>query len=247
MGLARAGAHVVLTGRRPGPLEESCAAIKQRLEKDAGGGGQCEIRATYHTCDITDYNQIHDLLTEAEYLTGIAPTILVNNAGINVRQKACDLTSDHWYQSLNVMLTAPFMLSRAMAKNMKEKQHGRIISITSLQSFLAFPDSIPYATAKSGVLGLTRALSETYSPPRGYENVTCNAVAPGVVETELTASSVLAHEERSQKLANSTMLGRNCLPDDIVGAVVFLASPAASYITGQTLPVDGGFTALGMR
>jgi gluconate 5-dehydrogenase len=118
--------------------------------------------------------------------------------------------------------------------------------MASLQSYRAFPDSIPYAAAKSGILGLTRALSEAYSPAYGYPGVTCNAVAPGYVKTELTAK-VFADVERAQQLANATLLGRNSLPDDLVGAVIFLASPASAYVTGQTLPVDGGFSALGMR
>lgn len=138
------------------------------------------------------------------------------------------------------------MLARAMAPNMKERKHGRIISIASLQSFQAFPDSIPYAAAKSGLLGLTRALSEAYSPHYGYNNVTVNAVAPGYVKTSLTAS-VFADEERSRRLADATLLGRNSVPEDLAGPVTFLASEAAAYITGQTIPVDGGFTALGMR
>jgi NAD(P)-dependent dehydrogenase (short-subunit alcohol dehydrogenase family) len=118
--------------------------------------------------------------------------------------------------------------------------------MASLQSFRAFPDSIPYAASKSGVLGLTRALSEAYCTPRGYEGVTCNAIAPGYVKTELT-KSVFADQERSQRLADATLLGRNSIPEDLVGTAVFLASPAASYVTGQVLPVDGGFSALGLR
>lgn len=190
--------------------------------------------------------QIPDLVHEAEYLTGIAPTILINNAGTNVRQPAESLTSDHFRTSFDVMLTAPFILTRALSQNMKKHKYGRVISLASLQSYQSFPNSIPYAAAKSGILGLTRALSEAYSPIHGYEGVTVNAISPGYVQTELTAT-VFADAERAQRLADSTVLGRNSVPEDLMGAVVFLASPAASYITGQTLSVDGGFTALGMR
>ena len=247
MGLARAGASVILTGRREGPLEDACEKIQKQLQQDKiGTTAELQARACFCPFDITDCAELPSLLKEAEYMTGIPPTILVNNAGINVRQKAADLTSEHWYQSLTLMLTAPFMLTRTMSNNMKERKHGRVITIASLQSYQAFPDSIPYAAAKSGVLGLTRALAEAYSPPHGYEGITCNAIAPGFVKTDLTAS-IFANEERSQKLADATLVGRNSVPEDLVGAAVFLSSPAASYITGQTLPVDGGFTALGMR
>ena len=103
---------------------------------------------------------------------------------------------------------------------------------------------MPYAAAKSGVLGLTRALAEAYSPRRGYEGVTANAIAPGFVETELTAP-VFADGARASMLAERTIAGRNSTPDDLVGPCVFLASPAAAYVNGQCLAVDGGFTALG--
>lgn len=245
MGLARAGCAVTLTGRREAPLQESCDKIRSQIKED-GLEGDPEARACYISCDVTDFSAVPDMLKESSFLTNISPTILINNAGVNVRQKAENLTSDHWDQSLHLMLTAPFMITRAMAPYMKKENYGRIINIASLQSYMAFPDSLPYAAAKSGVLGLTRALSEAYSPVQGYENVTCNAVAPGYVKTELTAS-VFADNERSQKLAEATLLGRNSVPEDLVGPVIFLASPAASYITGQTIPVDGGFTALGMR
>jgi NAD(P)-dependent dehydrogenase (short-subunit alcohol dehydrogenase family) len=244
MGLARSGARVVLAGRRLEPLEESAHEIQQQLLAD--GLTDVETRAVAVSCDITDFSSIPGLVQAAALQTGIPPTILINNAGVNVRQKAGDLEHVHWQQSLDLMLTAPFVLTRALGDNFKSEQYGRIISMASLQSYRAFPDSIPYAAAKSGIMGLTRALSEEYSPASGYHGVTCNAVAPGYVKTELTAS-VFADPVRSQKLADATLLGRNSLPDDLVGAVIFLASPASAYVTGQTLPVDGGFTALGLR
>jgi NAD(P)-dependent dehydrogenase (short-subunit alcohol dehydrogenase family) len=144
------------------------------------------------------------------------------------------------------MLTAPFMLTRAFASAMRDQHYGRIISIASLQSYQAFGDSLPYASAKSGVLGLTRALAEAYSNSPDYQNITANALAPGYVATDLT-KSVFADAPRANRLADRTMVGRNSVPQDLVGPCVFLASPASAYVTGQCLPVDGGFTALGLR
>jgi len=244
MGLARSGARVILTGRREGPLQTSCAAIQAQLARD--GFQDVSDRAVAIPCDITKFDQLPGLVESAGSLSGIPPTILINNAGVNVRQTAAALEAHHWHQSLDLMLTAPFELTRALSDNFGSQEYGRVISMASLQSFRAFPDSIPYAAAKSGVLGLTRALSEAYSPAAGFTGVTCNAVAPGYVKTELTAK-VFADKDRSQKLADATLLGRNSVPDDLVGAVIFLASPASAYVTGQTLPVDGGFTALGLR
>lgn len=250
LGLARAGARVALTGRRVEPLQQSAEAIQAQLVSDGFDllqDDNMRNRAVAVPGDITNFESIPSILAECqEKMGGIPPTILINNAGVNVRQKAGDLEKHHWDQSLHLMLTAPFELTRAMSDNFVSEKYGRVISMASLQSYRAFPDSIPYAAAKSGVLGLTRALSEAYSTVNGYDGVTCNAIAPGYVKTELTAS-VFADQERSQRLADATLLGRNSVPDDLVGATLFLASPAAAYVTGQTLPVDGGFTALGLR
>ena len=245
LGLARSGASVVLAGRREQPLKETCESIREHLRADGFGPG-VEQRADFYPSDITNYEELPGLVEAARKITGAAPTILVNNAGINVRQPAAKLDPAHWQQSLDLMLTAPFMLTRAMSESMKQERYGRVISLASLQSFRAFPDSIPYASAKSGVLGLTRALSEEYSAPRGFEGVTCNAIAPGYVKTSLT-KAVFDDKARSQRLADATLLGRNSVPGDLVGAAIFLASPASSYVTGQVLPVDGGFTSLGLR
>ena len=236
-GLARAGAKVVLVGRRSQPLIDACNGINSYNDT---------TMAFPLSFDITDLDNLPDLVAQAETLSGLKPTILVNNAGVNVRQKAHDLTQEHWNTSLSLMLTAPSMLTRAMANNFKQEQYGRVINIASLQTYQAFPDSMPYAAAKSGCLGLTRAIAEQYSPTHGYYNVTSNAIAPGYVKTELTAK-VFADEERANRLASATILGRNSEPQDLVGTLIFLAGNASSYITGQTIPVDGGFTALGLR
>jgi NAD(P)-dependent dehydrogenase (short-subunit alcohol dehydrogenase family) len=244
MGFARAGASVVLTARRQRVLDETKALIQQQLKDD--GYSDVKQRVNIYPLDVTDFSQIHDLVQESEYVTGIPPTILVNNAGANLRKPIDEVIAEDFTVSQSLMITAPFLLTRALAGNFKSQRYGRVLNLASLQSYAAFPNSASYASAKSGVLGLTRALAEAYSPPHGYDGVTVNAIAPGYVQTELTAS-VFTNEERAQQLANKTILGRNSVPEDLVGAAVFLASPAAAYVTGQTLSVDGGFTSLGLR
>jgi len=238
-GMAEAGAKVVLIGRRPNPLIESAQQINDLVGAE---------RAFALPADILQYDNHPKLIVKAQALTGdnTPPTILLNNAGINVRQKAENLTPEHWKESLDVMLTAPFFLARAMSAGMKAEHYGRIINIASLQSTLAFPDSIPYAAAKAGTLGLGRAMAEYFSPTQGFENVTVNNLAPGYVHTELTAA-VFADVARAEQLAQRTVLGRNSVPEDLVGTIVYLASDASSYVTGQTITVDGGFTSLGLR
>lgn len=250
----RAGGTVVITGRRKHVLDETVDVIRNNLLSTTKGEeyeyvieNESDKQRVYGIpCDITDFDSIPDFIAQATDMAGIPPTILINNAGINVRQQAVDLTVDDWRKSLDLMLTAPFMLTRALSDNMKNAKYGRIVSIASLQSYQAFPDSIPYAAAKSGILGLTRALAEEYSTYHGYEGVTVNAIAPGFVKTNLT-EVVFADIARAQRLADQTILGRNSQPEDLVGACIFFCSPASSYITGQTLNVDGGFTALGLR
>jgi gluconate 5-dehydrogenase len=121
---------------------------------------------------------------------------------------------------------------------MRARGWGRVLTIASLQSVRAMPDSIPYGAAKGGVAQLTRAMAEAW----GGFGVTCNALAPGFFPTGLTAP-VFADAERAARLAAQTCLGRNGRLEDLEGAAVFLCSPAADYITGQVLFVDGGFTA----
>ena len=234
-GLAEAGARVVIAGRRSGPLQETASHINADLGEEV-----CFQLA----CDVADLDSAPAIAETAAGLAGGPPVLLINNAGVNVRQSADDLQPEHWRTSMDLMLAAPFFLARACAPGMSAAGYGRIVTTASLQSAQAFPNSIPYAAAKSGVMGLTRALAEAYSPARDFEGITCNAIAPGFVRTELTAS-VFADDSRADRLAARTIVGRNSVPQDLVGAAVFLCAPASAYVNAQTLYVDGGYTALG--
>ncbi len=166
------------------------------------------------------------------------PTILVNAAGINPRRPIEAITDDDWDTTLEVNLAAPFFLAQRLAPAMCAGGWGRIINIASLQSVRAFADGAAYGASKGGVMQLTRALAQAWSG-RG---VNCNAIAPGFFPTELTAT-VFADPERVRALASATMIGRNGALADLRGTLVYLASRASDYVTGQTLFVDGGFTA----
>jgi len=164
--------------------------------------------------------------------------ILVNAAGINLRIPAEDLSLDDWQKTININLTAPYYLSQLVVKKMKENQWGRIINIASLQSLRAFDDSIPYGASKGGVMQLTRALAQSYSK----HGILVNAIAPGFFNTKLT-ESLFKDPKKLQTLAGKTMINRNGEERDLFGISVFLCSDANSYITGQTIFLDGGFTA----
>lgn len=191
------------------------------------------IAATGHPCDLADPQAIAALADSAG-----AIDIVVNAAGMNLRQPFAAVTPEAFDAHMALHLRAPFLLVQALAPGMAARGWGRVINLASLQSARAFPDSAPYGAAKGGIVQLTRAMAEAWSA----HGITCNAIAPGFFPTPLTAP-VFADEARAAKNAAQTAIGRNGRLEDLHGATVFLASEASAYITGQTLFVDGGFTA----
>jgi gluconate 5-dehydrogenase/2-deoxy-D-gluconate 3-dehydrogenase len=164
--------------------------------------------------------------------------ILINAAGINTREPADAVTDGGWDTTLNLNLAAPFFLARAMVPGMKAKGWGRIVNFASLQSRRAFANGISYGASKGGVEQMTRAMAEAWS----RHGITANAVAPGFFRTELTGP-VFADPTLARRNAEQTCIGRNGEPSDLDGPLLFFCSDASAYVTGQTLFVDGGFTA----
>ena len=224
--LGRAGAQLLLLARRPAELAQAVA------ELSAEG-----ITAQGLTADLSEVDALGATATEAERrLDGV--DILVNAAGVNLRQPFADVTPQAWQTQIALHLTAPFFLTQALAPGMAARGWGRIINIASLQSYRAFANSAPYGAGKGGVVQLTRAIAQEWSG-RG---VTGNAIGPGFFPTALTAA-VFDNAELAARHAAQTCAGRNGRLEDLYGATVFLASEASAYITGQTLMVDGGYTA----
>lgn len=224
--LAGAGARIVAVARREPALDEVVRSLRE-------SGVQTEAIAA----DVARRHEIARLADDAAQPFG-APDILVNAAGINTREPADEVTEEGWDATLAVNLSAPFFLAQRLAPAMAARGWGRIINIASLQSVRAFANGISYGASKGGVVQLTRAMAEAWSP-RG---ICCNAIAPGFFPTALTAP-VFKDEALVTKLAAQTMIGRNGRMEDIHGLAVFLASPASDYVTGQTIFLDGGFTA----
>ncbi len=223
--LGLAGARVTLVARRAEPLAVAAKALQ--------GDG---IVAAVEPCDLTD---VHALKTMAARAAARAPVdVLINAAGVNLREPFMQVSAQSWDEQLAIHLKAPFFLTQALAPAMAERQWGRIINIASLQSERAFANSAPYGAGKGGILQLTRAIAQEWSS-RG---ITCNAIGPGFFPTALTAP-VFNNPEAAAKNAAQTAIGRNGALEDLYGATIFLASDASGYITGQTLYVDGGFTA----
>jgi NAD(P)-dependent dehydrogenase (short-subunit alcohol dehydrogenase family) len=223
--LAQAGADLVLMARRSEALETSAQQLREY-----------GVNVSILSCDLSDTTAT---MAGAKAALAIAPIdILVNAAGVNLRQTFDDITPESWQTQINLHLSAPFFLTQALAPAMTERGWGRIINIASLQSYRAFGNSAPYGAGKGGVVQLTRAIAQAW----GSKGITCNAVGPGFFPTALTAP-VFANPEAAQKNAEQTCLGRNGELQDLFGLTVFLASDASSYITGQTIMIDGGFTA----
>ncbi|MDQ6621047.1 MAG: SDR family oxidoreductase [Pseudomonadota bacterium] len=224
--LAEAGAKVALVARRKQPLDSVADAM-------AASGRSSQV----FVCDLADRAELAKLGPRVVDALG-APDILINAAGINPRQPADTLATHDWDRTLEINLSVPFFLAQQLAPAMIARNWGRILNIASLQSVRAFADGVPYGASKGGILQLTRALAQAWS----RHGVNCNAIAPGFFPTELTAA-VFNDPQRARQMAERTLIGRNGMLDDLRGATVFLASRASDYITGQTLFVDGGFTA----
>jgi NAD(P)-dependent dehydrogenase (short-subunit alcohol dehydrogenase family) len=224
--LAGAGAAVVLVARREAELAGTASDL-----------GRAGARAAWVSADLGDRDGVRRVTDAAAEPFG-EPDILVNAAAVNLRPPLDELTVEDYERTMAVNLDAPFLLGQYFGPRMAARGWGRIINIASQQAIRAFGNSGAYGASKTGLTGLTRSQAEAWSP-RG---VCCNAVAPGFVHTPLTAPA-LAEPGRSEALAARTLVGRNGEPDDFRGVAVFLASSASDYVTGQTVFVDGGFSA----
>jgi len=224
--LAQAGAAVVLLGRREAQLQEAVVEI------EAAQG-----RAAALPADLSDRARLPELAERAALPFG-SIGILINAAGVNLRQPVAEISLASWDMTLNLNLAVPFFLARELVPAMMEKGWGRIINIASLQSSRAFANGLAYGASKGGICQLTRAMAEAWSS----HGISCNAIAPGFFPTELTAP-VYENPEALEKLAAQTAMGRNGELADLDGLSVFLASPASDYLTGQVIHLDGGFTA----
>jgi len=245
-----AGRRAVVTGGNAGIGEAMATALGRagaRLLLVARRGAELEAAATrLHADEITCETLVADLAHTRDLpVVGAAIAargefdILINAAGVNLRQPFGAVSPDDWDRQIALHLGAPFFLTQALAPGMAERGWGRIINIASLQSARAFADSAPYGAGKGGVVQLTRAIAQAWSS-RG---ITCNAIGPGFFPTALTAP-VFGDPALAAVHAAKTAVGRNGRLEDLHGVTIFLASAASSYITGQCLMVDGGYTAL---
>ncbi len=225
LSLARAGAFIWIAS-----IDDNADETIKEIE-------ELGSQAAFFRVDVTNSTKLEEMLS---HIYGVSKKIdiLINAAGINVRLPAEEMTLSAWQKTIDINLTAPYQLSQLVIKKMKENGWGRIMNIASLQSIRAFDNSIPYGASKGGVMQLTRALAQAYSK----SGILVNAIAPGFFHTKLT-ESLFQDPEKLKVLAGKTMMNRNGEEDDLFGISVFLCSDANSYITGQTVFLDGGFSA----
>jgi gluconate 5-dehydrogenase len=224
-GLALAGATVILNGRKPDELAQAAKSLSD--------GG---LKADVAVFDITDRDAVHAGVDAAIARHG-GIDILVNNAGIQRRGPLVEFTQKEWDEVIATNLTAPFVVSQAVLPGMIAMKRGKIIHIASLMSELARPTVVPYTAAKGGVRQLTRGMAVELAPM----GIQVNAIAPGYFATEMNRA-LIDNAEFNAWVCKRTPAGRWGDPHELAGLAVFLASPAANYMTGQLVVMDGGMS-----
>jgi NAD(P)-dependent dehydrogenase (short-subunit alcohol dehydrogenase family) len=226
-GLAEAGARVAIASRREQQARTAAAAIA------AATGQTCRG----YRCDVTDPAQIEALVSQVLADFGQID-ILINNAGINIRGPIEELSLEEFRQVQETNVTGVWLLCREVAPHMKARRYGRVINIGSIASIVSLPGRSPYATSKGAVLQLTRTLALEWAT----DGITVNAILPGHFVTDMDRP-LLKDPEVYQEFVSQIPMGRIAEPEELKGLAVFLASDAASFVTGAGLVIDGGMTA----
>ena len=225
--LAEAGADVALSGRSLAPAEEAASALAKATGR----------RAKAFAADVTSAADVERLAASVESALGPID-VLINNAGVNIRGTVDQLTEADWNSVIDTNLKGPFLCARAIGPGMVKRGWGRVVNLGSILGAVALGGRAPYASSKAGVINLTRVLALEWAGT----GVTSNAICPGPFATEMNLP-LLNDPVKYQEFVKKIPMGRWGELDELAGAVVFLASPASSFITGASLFVDGGWTA----
>ena len=216
--LIASGASVCLTGRNEGEL--------LKLQNELGDNTDIIV------ADLSDHTNIISLVKEAEEKLG-GIDILVNNAGITKDNIFLRMSDEEWNDVIDINLNSTFKMTKAVVKGMVKRRYGRIINITSVIGIAGMAGQSNYSASKAAIIGMSKSLAQEV----GSRSITVNCIAPGFIETNMTAG---LSEARKEEILKSIVVKRLGLPEDVSGAVSYLASDSASYITGQTIHINGG-------
>jgi NAD(P)-dependent dehydrogenase (short-subunit alcohol dehydrogenase family) len=219
--LVAAGAKVVLVGRRLEELEQACAALGKHAFALAG--------------DVTKLEAVPALVDRAEELAGPV-CILINNAGVHLKKPATDTSDEEFAAVIRTHVFGAFALTREAGRRMVQRRSGCVLFTASMVSFIGLPQVVAYSAAKSAYVGMVRSLASEWGP----HGVRVNAIAPGWVASEMLDQALAGDPVRKARILGRTPLGKLGEPDDIGWTAVYLCSPAAKFVTGVVLPVDGG-------
>lgn len=219
---AAAGAQVVLIGRREQELRNAVAALGSA--------------ASHVAHDVTDFSRAEELVEAATRAAGAAPSILINNAGVHLKKPAVETSPEEFLNVLNTHVIGAHALTRAVLPGMIGRKHGSVIFIASMASLFGLPKVIAYSAAKSAYVGMVRTLASELSA----DGVRVNAIAPGWIDSVMMRNALDGDPARRDKILGRTPMNRFGDPEDIGWAAVYLCSPAAKFVTGVVLPVDGG-------
>jgi len=229
-GLAQAGAAVMLAARNVAKSQDAVKAL------EAAGARAAMVRV-----DVTSEASCREMIAKTVERFGRLD-ILVNNAGTNIRKQPQEYTLQEWHTVLETNLTSAFLTSHAAYPAMLRAGGGKIINVGSMMSIFGAPFTAPYAASKGGIVQLTKALATAWAK----DNIQVNAVLPGWIDTDLTRKAREQVPGLHERVVARTPAGRWGTPDEHAGVAVFLASPASAFVTGTAIPVDGGYSVLGV-
>ncbi|MBM7648699.1 2-deoxy-D-gluconate 3-dehydrogenase [Bacillus ectoiniformans] len=224
--LASQGAEVIISGRNITDLEQAVGLMTSQ-----------DLSVSYIQSDVTDKKQVDDMINQIVEKHG-SLDILINNAGMNIRKPLLEVEEKDWDQVIDTNLKGIFFVGQAASRQMISQKSGRIINISSILGGIGMPFQTSYAASKGGINQMTKVWASELSP----HQITVNAIAPAYIKTPMT-EPWLDDEERYKTIVSNTMTNRIGELEDLAGPAVFLSSDASSYVTGQILYVDGGWTA----
>jgi len=227
-GLADSGANIIIAARNQAKIEKAVDSLNDTKIMDVSVSG--------YNVDVSNEKSVNKLVEQATDRFPI--DILVNNAGINIKKPPTELSIDEWNKVVNINLTGSFLCAKALYSSMKSNGGGKIINIGSMTSVFGVEWAAAYASTKGGVVQLTKSLAVAWA----RDNIQVNTILPGWITTDLTKNTKIQAPDRYEQISSRIPQNRWGEPEDLAGTAIFLSSSASDYVTGVSIPVDGGYT-----